>query len=348
MTRETGAGRPVAFLLPGQGSQHIRMAAGLHDWEPGFTEALDALFAALGADGRRLRDDWLAPRPGVDLDHVTRSQPLLFAIDYALAEMVRRWGAAPVALLGHSAGELAAGALAGVFTPEDAMGLMWDRARRLATLPPGGMLAVAASAAELRPYLYGDVVVGAVNAPRQTMLAGPAPQLADVTEKLRAAGLTCREVRATTAFHSPAVRSACGTEAYAGVRLQAPGTALWSAYAAARLTDAQATDPAFWANHPADPVLFWAALDDLLATGPLLLVETGPGQLLSGLARRHRRVRTGESAAVALLPAVPKGPDEDRRQLARAADLIRAEGLPLPGHVTPVTTPDHHVTDRTD
>ena len=65
MTREGGAGRPVAFLLPGQGSQHIRMAAGLYGWEPGFTEALDGLFAALGTDGRRLRDDWLSSEPRV-------------------------------------------------------------------------------------------------------------------------------------------------------------------------------------------------------------------------------------------------------------------------------------------
>lgn len=344
MTREGGAGRPVAFLLPGQGSQHIRMAAGLYGWEPGFTEALDGLFAALGTDGRRLRDDWLSSEPRVDLDHVTRSQPLLFAVDYALAHMVRGWGGVPAALLGHSAGELAAGALAGVFRPEDAMGLMWDRAHRLAALPPGGMLAVAASQADLEPYLRGDVVVGALNAPRQTMLAGPSQELADTAAKLRAAGYTCREVRATTAFHSPAVRSACSTEAYAGLRLKAPEVPLWSACTAGRLCDERAVDPGFWAVHPAEAVLFWPALDDLLATGGLLLVETGPGQMLSGLARRHRRVRTGESAVVALLPALPKGDDEDRAQLQRAADLIRANGR----IAFPSPTPVLHPTGRSE
>ncbi|GHF65846.1 acyltransferase domain-containing protein [Streptomyces thermodiastaticus] len=340
MTRDAAAARPVAFLLPGQGAQHVRMAAGLYDWEPHFTAAVDALFAALGADGRRLRDDWLALQPRVSVDHVTRSQPLLYAVDFALGRMVCAWGVRPAALLGHSAGELAAGALAGVFRPEDAMGLMWDRAHRLAALPPGGMLAVAASPDELAPYLHGDVVVGAVNAPRQVMLAGPAPGLDDTAARLRAAGYTCRPVRATTAFHSPAVRSACTTEAYAGLRMKAPAIPLWSAYTAGRLGDTEALRPQFWAGHPAEPVLFGPALDDLLATGALLLVETGPGQMLTGLARRHRTVRAGTSAAVALLPARPAGDDEDRRQVRRAADLLRAEGTPLSGTTPASLTPE--------
>lgn len=329
----TGFARPIAFLLPGQGSQHLQMAAGLYTWEPGFTEAIDTVFAALGADGTRLRDDWLAEEPGVPIDHVTRAQPLLFALDYALGAMVRGWGADPVGLLGHSAGELAAGALAGVIRPQDAAQVMWDRAHRVAAMPPGGMLAVAASVEELQPHLSsdGDVVVGAINAPRQTMLAGPVDPLARTTAELRAAGYTCIAVRATTAFHSPSLRPACGTGAYTGVKLSPPAVPIRSAYTTRPLTAELATDPEFWAAHPVEPVLFWPALDGLLADGGLFLVETGPGQGLSGLARRHRGVRTGESAVVPLLPALPKGPEEDRRQLLAAVEALRAEGHALPG-----------------
>ncbi len=341
--RAAGSARPIAFLLPGQGSQHPQMAAGLYAWEPGFTEAIDTVFAALGADGTRLRDDWLAEEPGVPIDHVTRAQPLLFALDYALGAMVRGWGAQPVALLGHSAGELAAGALAGVLRPQDAAQVMWDRAHRLAAMPPGGMLVVAASVEELQPYLAGDgngggdgdVVVGAVNAPRQTMLAGPVEPLARTTAELRAAGYTCIAVRATTAFHSPALRPACGIEAYAGVKLAPPAVPIRSAYTTGLLTAETATDPWFWAAHPVEPVLFWPALDGLLADGGLFLVETGPGQGLSALARRHRCVRTGQSAVFPLLPALPKGPEEDRRQLLRAVEALRAEGHALPGFSEP-------------
>ncbi|MEV8098471.1 acyltransferase domain-containing protein [Kitasatospora sp. NPDC085879] len=323
--------RPVALLLPGQGSQHDAMATGLYGWEPVFTEAMDTVFDALGAVGPQLRDDWLAECPRVPLDHVTRAQPLLFAVDHALARTVLAWGVAPVALLGHSVGELAAGVLAGVFDVRDAAAVLWDRAERLAALPPGGMLAVAATAAELAPFLREDVVVGAVNAPRQTMLAGSAGPLAAVAADLREAGHTCREVRATTAFHSPAAGAAVSTDVYAGVRLGAPRTELWSAYSTAPLTPELAADPDFWARHPVDPVLFGPALDGLLGSGDFFLLETGPGQSLAGLARRHARVRRGESAVTALLPAAPRGPEADREALRAAAARLRAEGHPLPG-----------------
>ncbi len=322
-------GRGIGFLLPGQGSQHQRMACGLYGWDEVFTGTMDTLFAALGADGDALRDDWLAQEPRVPVDHVIRAQPLLFAVDFAIAAMVRGWGAAPVALLGHSAGELAAGALAGVIEPADAMRLMWDRARRLALLPPGGMLAIAATTAELAPFLGGDVVVAAVNGPRQTMIAGPAGPLAETTVRLRAAGHTCVEVKATTAFHSPAVRPAVSTEIYESISLKAPAPGLWSAYTAAPLTGELAVSPAFWAGHPVEPVLFGPALEALLTAGDLLLVETGPGQGLSLLARRHPRVRAGHSAVVPLLPVRHQGPEEDRRHVLAAVARLRDHGPTL-------------------
>jgi acyl transferase domain-containing protein len=329
MTQAPPGARRIGFLLPGQGSQQERMAAGLYEWDEVFTETMDTLFAALGPEGRALRADWLSERPKVPVDHVTRAQPLLFAVDYAIGAMLRARGVRDAALLGHSAGELAAGALAGVIAPGDAMRLMWDRARRLATMPPGGMLAVAATTAELEPFLAGDVVVAAVNGPRQTMIAGPAAPLAQVARRLRDGGWTCVPVRATTAFHSPMLRPAVSTEALRGVRLNAPRPGLWSAYTAARLTEPLAVSPRFWVSHPVEPVLFGPALDALLAAGDLLLVEAGPGQGLSALARRHPRVRTGASAVVPLLPARAGGPEQDRRHVADALERLSGYGDPL-------------------
>lgn len=322
----TGQRRRIGLLLPGQGSQHQRMACGLYGWDEVFTATMDTLFAALGPDGAAVRADWLADEPQVPVDHVVRAQPLLFAVDFAMAEMVRSWGITPVAYLGHSAGELAAGALAGVVDPGDAMRLMWDRAGRLALLPPGGMLAIAASAAELAPWLHGDVVVAAVNGPRQTMIAGSAGPLAETLRQLRDAEYTCVEVRATTAFHSPAVRPAVSTDIYEGVALRPPAAGLWSAYTVAPLTDELAVSPEFWASHPVEPVLFGPALDALLDTEDLLLLEAGPGQGLSSLARRHPRVRGGHSAVLPLLPARQRGPEEDRRQVVAAMDQLRDHG----------------------
>jgi [acyl-carrier-protein] S-malonyltransferase len=198
-------------------------------------------------------------------------------------------------------------------------------------MPAGGMLAVAASPAEMAPFLRADVVVGAVNAARQVILAGSVQPLAETGSELVAAGFTCQKVAATTAFHSPAVQAAVSTAAFEQVLLRPPSIPLWSGYTAAPLTPELACAPEFWARHPVDPVIFGPALDALLGSSAgLFLLECGPGRALSGLARRHAAVRTGRSVTAAMLPAVPRGPCADRDSLRAARETLQAEGYDCP------------------
>ncbi|MEU7721820.1 acyltransferase domain-containing protein [Streptomyces tibetensis] len=315
---------PVALLLPGQGAQHPGMATGLYGHDEVFTGAADAVFTALGTEGGRVRDDWLGERPRVPVDHVTRSQILLFTIDYALGRMVESWGVRLAALLGHSVGEMAGAVLAGVFTVSDAARLMWDRVTRLAEGPAGGMVAVAAAPDTLTPYLRGDVVVGAHNAPRQTVLAGPEPELGEVTDVLRKQGLVCRTVPSSTPFHSPVLAplAAHAEPVFAAVRARPPALPLISGYTAAPLTSDQAADPAWWSSHPAAPVRFWPALDHLLRGPGRLLVECGPGRGLTAVARRHPAVLAGRSQVLPLLPSGPADRAEARECLAAARSVL--------------------------
>ncbi|MEV3932799.1 MULTISPECIES: acyltransferase domain-containing protein [unclassified Streptomyces] len=315
---------PVALLLPGQGAQHSGMATGLYGHDDTFTDAADEVFRALGAPGAHIRDDWLGERPAVPMDHVTRSQILLFTVDYALGRTVESWGVRPAVLLGHSVGEMAAAVLAGVFTVHDAARLMWDRVTRLADGPAGGMVAVAAAPDTLTPYLRDDVVVGAHNAPRQTILAGPDPHLGQVTAALRAQGLVCRTVPSSTPFHSPvlAALSARAEPAFAAVGARPPALPLISGYTAAPLTPGQAVDPAWWSSQPAATVRFWPALEHLLGGAGRQLVECGPGRGLTALARRHPAVLTGRSRVLPLLPAGPADPARIRDDLAAARALL--------------------------
>ncbi|WP_433516194.1 acyltransferase domain-containing protein [Nonomuraea sp. CA-143628] len=329
-----GRRRPVALLFPGQGAQHARMGAGLYQRDPEFTARMDEVFGLFGPHGRAIRDDWRSPRPALDLDDLRRAQPLLFAVDWALGRLVLSWGVRPAALLGHSVGEVAAAALAGVFTMADAVTVMRDRIDRLTGLPPGGMLAVAAGPDELRPFLAdldGAVVVGAVNAARQVMLAGLDGPLRQVERGLRAAGYGCRRARATTAFHSPAIAAALAgsREVMAGLALRPPAIPLYSGYTGGLMSPGTATDVDFWADQPAEPVLFGPALDRLLAEGDYLLVEAGPSESLTALARRHPKVRSGAGDVAALLPAGPGEGERDRRAVLAAAAKLWLEGHDL-------------------
>ncbi|WP_329171042.1 acyltransferase domain-containing protein [Streptomyces decoyicus] len=325
--------RPVALLFPGQGSQHTAMAAGLYGREPVFTAAVDAVLELLGPEGPAIRADWLTDTPSLAIDDVRRAQPLLFAVDYGLGCMVLSWGIRPAAFLGHSAGELVAAVLAGVVPLSDAVTMMRERVVAAVRIPAGGMLAVAAGADTLRPYLRADVVIAAVNATSQTMLAGSTAPLAETAAALRADGHTVVTVPATSPFHSPAMAPAAAAveRAYTGIPFRIPTLPLYSGYTGDLLGPDDAVSPRFWARQITDPVLFQPALDQLLAADDMLLVEAGPRQTLTVFARRHRAVRLGASAAVPLLPARPTTPEADRHAVLTAACRLWQEGHQLKG-----------------
>ncbi len=316
--------RRVALLFAGQGSQYPRMAAGLYGHDDAFTATMDQAFELLADQGPALRGEWLGPGPQLGFDDVTRAQPLLYAVEVALGRMVLTWGVAPVAMLGHSVGEMVACTLAGVLTFAEGVELMRDRARHYAASPPGGMLAVAASAAEVTPFLSGRVVIAAVNAPQQTVLAGERADLDAAQTALSAAGYTCMPARARQAFHSPVVAEAAAAtvQGWQAVRLGPPRVPVYSAHLGAVLDARHATDPLYWAMQPTTPVLFWPTLELLLAGDDLLLVEVGPGQGLITLARRHPSVATGRHEVIALLPGRAAAPAAERAAVAAAAARI--------------------------
>ena len=291
----------VALMFPGQGSQYPRMAASLYGVEPVFTSVIDEVFELFGEVGSVACEDWLA---GADIDHVSRAQPLLFAVDYALGRTVLSWGVSPVALVGHSAGEVVAATLADVFTLEEAVSLVRDRVVSAVPIPSGGMLAVAGSEAELVPYLEGDVAIAAVNSARQTMLAGSDAPLASVRARLEADEYIVVTVPATTPFHSPAMQPAVD-EALAKwtASPRPPRMPVYSGYTGQLMTAEDAVSPRFWARQLTDAVYFGPALNDLLAMYDVLLVEAGPGQTLTSFARRTKAVRHGASAVLPLLDA---------------------------------------------
>jgi [acyl-carrier-protein] S-malonyltransferase len=333
-------GPRIALLLPGQGAQYPGMAAGLYDREPAFTAAMDEFFPLLGRRGSAIRGHWLAEPPDERIHDTGIAQPLLFAIDYALALTARSWGLHPIALLGHSAGEYAAAVLAGVMGFAEATALLLDRLAVLEHAPAGGMYAVAADPDQVEPYLRAAgagldpadrAVVGAVNGPRQILVCGPQAALAGVVAELDRAGFTCRAVKASHGFHSPSLEAACARAVplFASIGLRAPRTTLVSGYTAGVLSGSEAEDPGFWALQPARPVLFGPALDALLSQDPDILVEAGPGQGLSALARRHPRVAGGRVAVVSLQGRRPGPRVADRAALAAAVgQLLRA----LPEH----------------
>ncbi|GGN36498.1 hypothetical protein GCM10012285_10350 [Streptomyces kronopolitis] len=319
--------RPVVLLFAGQGAQHPGMGRHLYGAEPVFTAAMENVFDLLGVRAERLRADFLAGRED-GLDEAEQAQPLLFALGYATARLIRSWGVRPAALLGHSVGEAVAAVVAGVMSLPDAVRLLITRTEAATRTPPGGMLAVAASPDTLASLLPEGVVVGALNGPRQILLAGAKAPLAEAESRLRAQGVLCRRARARQGFHSqlmdPVVASALPDVARTALR--PPAVRLYSAYTGHPLGSAEAVDPSFWARQIAEPVLFGPALDRLLANGNFLLIDAGPGESLLSLARRHPAIASGRSDVVAVLPPARAAADLVHGALPSAVRRIRSEG----------------------
>ncbi|HEX6903705.1 MAG TPA: amino acid adenylation domain-containing protein [Thermoanaerobaculia bacterium] len=297
LTRAAAGGRrPVAFLFPGQGSQHANMGRDLYETEPAFRSALDACAAILAPHlgGLDLRSV-LYPEPGAEeaadreLQETRLAQPVLFAVEYALARLWMEWGVRPEAMVGHSLGEYVAACLAGVFSLEDALALVAARGRMMQDLPRGAMLAVPLPEEETLSLLAGGLSLAAVNAPSLCVVSGPEEEIEALRARLAEHGLEGRRLHTSHAFHSAAMDPVLEPLAamLRTVRLSPPRIPYLSNLTGTWITDAEATDPAYWARHLRQPVRFAPAVAELLREPDRVLLEAGPGRALATLARRQ-------------------------------------------------------------
>jgi len=305
----TGDAPTVAFLLPGQGAQEIDMGFDLYREQAVFRAEIDraaeVLKPELALDLRRLLYPPPEERQEAEalLARTRFTQPALFAVEYALAQLWRSLGIEPAALLGHSVGEFVAACLAGVLTWEDALSLVALRGRLVDELPPGAMLSIPLPADEVAPLLGGTISIAAINAADRTVVSGPLAAIEKLEEQmtLRLAdrGLQVRRLATSHAFHSAMMEPAVAalTQAAARIDLRPPQIPYLSNVTGTWIREDEATDPAYWGRHLRQPVRFADGLRTLLGSGSGVLLEIGPGETLGRLARR--------AGAALVLPSLP-------------------------------------------
>ena len=319
------------FLFPGQGAQYVGMGNELYDHEPAYRAAVDECAALLGPHLPTDLRTVLFAEPGdaamgARLRDTRYAQPALFVTGYALARLWASWGVVPTGYCGHSVGEFVAAHLAGVFSLADALALVATRGRLVSALPGGSMLSVRLAADQLAAILPAGLSVAAINGPAAAVVAGPDEAVACFARALDAQDVPNRVLATSHAFHSammdPAVEAF--RQALANVPLHRPQKPVVSTVSGTWLTDAQATDPDYWAAHLRQTVQFAAALDTLLAEQQPILLEVGPGHVLSALAQQQLASRP--ATALASLKKGP-GPHPEYRALLGALGQLWLRGV---------------------
>ncbi len=337
--------RPVAFLLPGLGDQYVDMGRGLYESEPEFARHVDQccelLRPLLGADLRKIiypearvrQQDEAATEKRLDFRSLLNragkgnpsapqeihrtlwAQPALFVIEYALAKLWMSWGIVPESMMGYSIGEYVAACLAGVISLEDSLRMLAVRARKIDELPPGAMLAIAASEKEVRPLLTTEIYMASINGDSLCVVAGTPEAVDALQQRLTNEGeFVCRRLLATHAFHSPLMGPVAEelTGIARSLRLSPPKIPYISNVTGKPITDAEATDATYWARHLMEPVQFAAGLQHLCSHSAPVFLEVGPGQMLASLTEQYLAGRgLTDRVALASLPHASE-PQPDR------------------------------------
>ena len=278
----------IAWVFPGQGSQKVGMADPVLSL-PGAEERFALASQMMGRDLLAICQGEASDGDGpADLNDTRNTQPALFVVESLIVDELRRQGREPSLVAGHSLGELVALYAAGVFDASTGLDLMLRRSTLMASAGGGAMTAVIGFDRDQLNALVAEhegVVIANDNSAAQVVLSGTPDAVKAVSE-----ALTCKRaipLPVSGAFHSPFM-----AEAAAAFSTHLDGVT----FADARVPVLSNTDPTpstdagvikqRLRDQMTTGVRWRETMDAMTAAGVDTLVEIGPGNVLSGLAKR--------------------------------------------------------------
>jgi acyl transferase domain-containing protein/acyl carrier protein len=291
--------RPVVFMFPGLGAQYVNMGRELYETESIFKEEMDRCFEILkpllGYDIKAI----LYPANMSNKSYMSNinqtevAQLVVFIFEYALAQLLMKWGIKPDAMMGYSFGEYTAACLSGVLSLEDALKLVVQRGQLLQEIPGGAMLSVPLPEKELVPLLnefaaHPPLSLAIDNGP-SCIVSGPLDQITALEKWMKTRKYLCVRLPNTHALHSSMMKPMLKKlgDSVGVFDLKKPGIPYISNVTGQWITDREATSPGYWTAHLEQTVRFARGVKELLKNPGTIFVEVGPGHDLCGLIRHH-------------------------------------------------------------
>ncbi|EYF00540.1 Malonyl CoA-acyl carrier protein transacylase [Chondromyces apiculatus DSM 436] len=326
------AGPPkVVFVFPGQGSQWAGMGRQLLAEEPVFRSVVAGCDEAIRrAAGFSVIEVLEAEDCARRLEAIDVVQPVLFAVEVALAALWRAWGVVPDAVVGHSMGEVAAAHVAGALSLEDAAAVICTRSRLLRGVSGlGAMALIELGMADAERTLLGyedRLSVAVSNGPQSTVIAGDPGALDAVLARLDAQRVFCRRVKVDVASHSPQMNPLRGAllAALHGVAPREAQVPMRSTVTAQPLRGDELS-AGYWADNLREPVRFAEVVQRLIAEGHTLFVEMSPHPILVPSVEENLGAVGAEGAAI---PSLRRGQPE-RGTLLEAVGKLYVHGCSL-------------------
>ena len=348
------------YVFTGQGSQWYAMGRELLHYPVFYNSLLEAdnVLGGLGAQwsllGRDKSNCYGNVLMLIDIDELDRdlksslinsphiSQPATTALQIALVSLLDSWGISPIAVVGHSSGEIAAAYAAGALSLTHCMQLAYHRGVLAEALKkrrpdrPGAMLAVGATPEKLGSMIHtvgsDHIAIACINGPSLVTASGDADMISQLQSDAESEGLFTRRLKVDVAYHSPHMQD-IATEYWSAIKAietqSSCSVAFHSSLKGHQVNNID-LDAGYWVENMTSPVQFVDGVTSMYHQGcsPDILIEIGPHSTLEAAIRDIIKKKEKLSPKVQYVPTLVRNQDAEFTMLSLASAL-GALGLKL-------------------